>query len=174
MLTGDVDYTTHMAKHQKTIYYLTGESLAATKDSPFIEVLKKKGFEVLLLVDPIDEYAISQLKEFDGKKLMCVSKEGLELEEMEDEKKAREAEAAEFAELCTTVKDALGDNIEKVIVSNRISILLASSLLVSLSNMAVVLVPCWARTMRMGRSTETRGVSVLRFNQVCPLILWTH
>src|SRR5258705_7691969 len=104
MLTGDVDYTTRMAEHQNTIYYLTGESLAATKDSPFIEVLKKKGFEVLLLVDPIDEYSISQLKEFDGKKLVCVSKEGLELEETEDEKATREAEAAEFSDLCTAVK----------------------------------------------------------------------
>jgi len=111
MLTSNVDYTTHMAEHQKTIYYLTGESLAATKDLPFIEVLKKKGFEVLLLVDPIDEYAISQLKEFDGKKLMCILKEGLELEKMKDEKKACEAEAAEFAELCITIKDALGDNV---------------------------------------------------------------
>src|SRR6266545_3895126 len=121
MLTPNVDYITRMPEHQKTIYYLTGESLAATKDSPFIEVLKKKGFEVVLLVDPIDEYAISQLKEFDSKKLICVSKEGLKLEETEDEKKARETEAAEFADLCTTVKDALGDKVEKVIVSNRIS-----------------------------------------------------
>jgi len=76
-----------MSEKQKDIYYITGESKAIVRDSPFLEKLRKKGYEVLYMVDPIDEYAVQQLKEYDGKKLVCVTKEGLQLPEDDDEKK---------------------------------------------------------------------------------------
>jgi len=114
------DYVTRMKESQKDIYYITGESRKAVENSPFIERLKKKGLEVLFMVDPIDEYAVQQLKEYDGKKLVCCTKEGLELDDSEEEKKKKEEVKAQFEPLCRLMKDILGDKVEKVIVSDRI------------------------------------------------------
>jgi len=119
-LTSLKDYVSRMKENQKDIYYITGESKEIVAASAFVEKVKKKGFEVLYLVDPIDEYAVQQLKEYDGKKLVCVTKEGLELPEDDDEKKRQEELKAEFEELCKVIKEILDKKIEKVVVSNRL------------------------------------------------------
>jgi len=119
-MTSLKDYVTRMKESQKTIYYLTGESKAVVEASPFLERLKKKGYEVLYMTDPIDEYAMQQLKDFDGHKMVSITKEGLELDEDEDEKKKAEETKKRAEKLLTTVKDLLGDKVEKVVLSNRI------------------------------------------------------
>jgi molecular chaperone HtpG len=115
------EYVDRMKEGQNDIYYITGESVASVDASPFIETLKKKGIEVLYMVDPIDEYCVQQLKEYEGKKLKSVTKEGLDLEEDEDEKKKLEEQKAAYEGLCKLIKEVLSDKIEKVVVSHRIA-----------------------------------------------------
>ena len=115
------DYVARMDDKQPGIYYVTGESKKAVESSPFLERLKKKGYEVLFMVDPIDEYAVQQLKEFEGKKLISATKEGLEIVEDEEEKKAFEEAKAKTEGLCKLMKEVLDDKVEKVVVSSRLA-----------------------------------------------------
>jgi len=114
------DYISRMAQDQSDIYYVTGESKKQLENSPFLEKLKKKGLECLLMTDPIDEYAVQQLKEYEGKKLVNATKEGLKLSESEDEKKTFEEQKAATEPLCKLIKEVLDDKVEKVVVSNRL------------------------------------------------------
>ncbi|KAK6925868.1 Histidine kinase/HSP90-like ATPase [Dillenia turbinata] len=120
-MTSLKDYVTRMKEGQKDIYYITGESRKAVENSPFLERLKRRGYEVLFMTDAIDEYAVGQLKEYDGKKLVSATKEGLKLDdESEEEKQKKEEKKKSFENICKTIKEILGDKVEKVVVSDRI------------------------------------------------------
>merc|ERR1712167_280686 len=102
-MTSFKDYVGRMKEDQKDIYYITGETKAAVEASPIVE------------------YAVQQLKEYDGKKLMAVTKEGLDVEKTEDEKKEFEEKKAACETLCKLMKEVLGDKTEKVVVTDRLS-----------------------------------------------------
>ncbi|KAJ8687607.1 hypothetical protein QAD02_023401 [Eretmocerus hayati] len=114
------DYVGRMKENQKHVYYITGESRDQVANSSFVERVKKRGFEVVYMTEPIDEYVVQQLKEFDGKQLVSVTKEGLELPEDEAEKKKMEEDKTKFENLCKVMKDILDKKVEKVVVSNRL------------------------------------------------------
>jgi len=115
------EYVSRMKEGQPGIYYITGESRKAVEDAPFLEKLKRKGYEVLFMVDPIDEYAVQQLKEVEGHKLLCATKENLALVETADEKAQFEEAKAKTEGLCKLMKEVLGERVEKVVVSQRLA-----------------------------------------------------
>ena len=114
------DYVARMKENQKEIYFITGENREQVAASSFVERVKKAGLEVLYMVEPIDEYSVQQLKEYDGKKLVSVTKEGLQLPEDDDAKKKFEEDKAKFEGLCSAMKDILDKKVEKVVVSQRL------------------------------------------------------
>ncbi|XP_047472007.1 LOW QUALITY PROTEIN: heat shock protein HSP 90-alpha-like [Penaeus chinensis] len=114
------EYISRMKENQKVIYYITGETREQVQNSAFVERVKKRGFEVIYMTEPIDEYCVQQLKEYDGKQLVSVTKEGLELPEDEEEKKKYEEQKTKFENLCKVMKDILDKRVEKVVVSNRL------------------------------------------------------
>jgi len=120
-MTSFDDYISRMLPEQEQIYFITGESKKTVEKSPFLERLMKKGFEVLFLVDPIDEYIIQQLKEYDGKTLVCATKEGMKWKESEEETKEKEEIKTKYEELCKYFKEVLGEKVEKVVVSDRLA-----------------------------------------------------
>ena len=119
-MTSLKDYVSRMKEDQKDIYYITGENREQVSQSAFVERVRKAGFEVVYMVDPIDEYAVQQLKEYDGKKLVSVTKEGLELPEGEEVKKKFEEDKAKYEGLCKVMKEILDKKVEKVVVSQRL------------------------------------------------------
>lgn len=114
------EYVSRMKENQKHIYYITGENRDQVANSSFVERVKKRGYEVVYMTEPIDEYVVQQMREYDGKTLVSVTKEGLELPEDEEEKKKREEDKAKFEGLCKVMKNILDNKVEKVVVSNRL------------------------------------------------------
>ncbi|WP_127477583.1 molecular chaperone HtpG [Sulfurivermis fontis] len=118
------DYIQRMKEGQEAIYYITADSFAAAKNSPHLEIFRKKGIEVLLLSDRVDEWLVSALTEFDGKPLKSVTKGALDLGKLEDEeeKKAQEKVADDFKDLVAKVKETLGDKVKEVRITHRLTV----------------------------------------------------
>ena len=117
------DYLGRMKDGQDKIYFVTAETFLAAKHSPHLEVFRKKGIEVLLLSDRVDEWVVSNLTEFEGKQLVSVAKGGLDLGKLEDEadKKEQESAEGEYKDLTKKIADALGDKVKEVRVTHRLT-----------------------------------------------------
>jgi molecular chaperone HtpG len=115
------DYVSRMKEGQTDIYYISGESLKSIENSMFLEKLKKYDLEVLYMYDPIDEYCMQQMKDYDSKKFVNITKENLKLPITEEEQKNAEEQHKTYEELCKTMAEILNNNVEKVVISNRLN-----------------------------------------------------
>jgi len=109
-----------MKENQKNVYFLSGENKEIVIKSPFLEECRKRDFDVLLMVDAIDEYLMQQLSEYKEKKLVNISKEGNLFDETDDEKKQKEELEKNFADLCKFMKETLKEKVEKIVLSNKL------------------------------------------------------
>ena len=114
------EYISRMKEGQKGIYYITGESKKSIMNSPFLEKLRKRDMEVLYMTEPLDEYVSQQLKEYGSQKFICITKENLQLDDDSNEKESFEETKKSYEKVCTYIKSVLGDDVDKVIVSNRL------------------------------------------------------
>src|SRR6266567_4619155 len=117
------DYVSRMKEGQDKVYYITADSFGAARSSPHLEIFRKKGVEVLLMHDRVDEWVMAHLTEFEGKKLQSVAKGDLDLGKLEDEaeKKEQEKEAGEFKELTDKIGKVLGEKVKEVRVTHRLT-----------------------------------------------------
>jgi molecular chaperone HtpG len=117
------DYLGRMKEGQDKIYYIVADSFAAAKNSPHLEIFRKKGLEVLLLTDRVDEWLMSHLTEFEGKQFQSVAKGALDLDKIASEEEKQEQKQAEdqFKDLLTRVKEVLGDKVQEVRISSRLT-----------------------------------------------------
>jgi len=114
------EYISKMKEGQDKIYYITGENRKSLENSPFVEGLKKRGLEVLFMTEAIDEYMMQQLKEYDKHKFVCITKGGIDLNDTEEEKQDKEKLVDQMKVVCETIKETLGEKVEKVEVSTRV------------------------------------------------------
>ena len=114
------EYIENMQEGQSSIYYITSDSIKSIQGSPFLDYFKTKEYEVLYLVDPLDEYITQQLKDYKDKKLLCITKENIELNKNDSEKEEQEKFNQEYKPVCDYIKSVLNDEVEKVVVSNRL------------------------------------------------------
>ena len=120
-LTSLDDYVTRMSEAQEAIWYITGESRAAVASSPHLEALRRKGWEVLYLTDPVDEWVVESLPEFKGKKLVSAMKADIDLGETEEEKKTRDEQGDKLGPLVARMKEILSDRVTEVRLSSRLT-----------------------------------------------------
>lgn len=112
-------YVQRMKETQKSIYYITGENRSAIEHSPFLQKLKQRGYEVLLMTDPIDEYVMQRVRDYKEKPFVCCTKDGFKLEEEEDNTEQKQKLEETFKPVCEKIKSILGDKVIKVSLSDR-------------------------------------------------------